>query len=195
MKPYSESCEQNRAPILEVLQQHFASATRVLEIGSGTGQHAVYFAADLPHLNWQTSDRPENHPGIHLWLQEASLPNVMPPLDLDVLGDWPGQTFDALYSANTAHIMSWSMAEAMMAGAGQVLESGGVFCLYGPFNYNGQFTSESNARFEQWLKDRNPESGIKDFEKLNQWAEEAGMRLVEDVEMPANNRTLVWTRI
>lgn len=195
MKPFAESCEQNKWPILDVLRQEFAQATRVLEIGSGTGQHAVFFAQQLPHLLWQTSDVAEYHAGIRDWLDEAGLHNVRPPLRLDVLADaWPQQSFDAVFSANTVHIMGWPEVEAMFAGIGAVLELGGRFCLYGPFNYGGRFTSDSNARFDQWLKARDPRSGVRNVEDLVALADAAGLRLLRDHAMPANNRSLVWIR-
>lgn len=196
MKPYAESCEQNRDPILAVLREVFADRKQVLEIASGTGQHAVYFGAALPHLSWQTSELPENHAGIHAWLDEARLPNVLPPLAIDVTdAAWPLETVDAIFNANTVHIVSWPAVECLFAGIGRVLAPGGILCLYGPFNYGGNFTSESNARFDAWLKGRDPDSGVRDFEALNALAEEQGMILLSDVAMPANNRTLVWQRI
>jgi len=195
MKPYSESCEQNRAPILDVLRTELADRSRLLEIGSGTGQHAVYFAPTFPQLLWQTSDVGTAHAGIQAWLNEAALENVLPPLALDVRRNaWPTQSYDAVYSANTAHIMAWPDVECLFAGVGEVLEPGGVFCLYGPFNYQGRYTSDSNVRFDAWLKARDPASGIRDFEALQVLAEKAGMRLKADYEMPANNRTLVWSK-
>ncbi len=193
-KPYSESCDQNREPILAVLRQVLTSPGELLEIGSGTGQHAVYFGAELPHLTWQTSDRPEYLPGIRMWLAEAGLANVREPLELDVAKPWPVSRADAVYSANTAHIMSWPEVEQFIAGVGRILAPGGVFCLYGPFNYGGQFTSESNARFDAWLKARDPLSGVRDFEALDELATAAGLSLLHDFAMPANNRTLVWRR-
>ncbi len=193
-KPFSEACEQNRQPILDVLQRLFAGVERVLEVGSGTGQHAVYFAQALPHLFWQTSDREENHPGIHLWLEEAGLSNTGLPLSLDVTDDWPEQTFDGIFSANTTHIMSWPQVEQFFSGVGEVLQPGGCFALYGPFNFGGQYTSDSNRSFDHWLKDRDPLSGIRNFEDLNRLAGEQGMVFQEDIEMPVNNRILVWRR-
>jgi len=195
-KPYSESCEQNREPILDVLREVFADRTYVLEIGSGTGQHAVYFGAELPHLRWQTADLPLHHPGIRLWLDEAALPNVLPPIALDVnQKSWHGGRFDAVFSANTLHIMSWIEVERFFAGIGEVLETGGVLAVYGPFNYNGTFTSESNARFDVWLKSRNPASGVRDFEAVDALARARGLMLQQDIAMPANNRTLIWRRM
>ncbi len=196
MKPYAESCDQNRLPILEVLERELAGRRRLLEIGSGTGQHAVFFGARFPELLWQTSDVAAAHAGIHAWLDEARLDNVLAPLALDVCADdWPRQGYDAVFSANTAHIMAWPQVECLFAGVGGVLEAGGVFCLYGPFNYGGRYTSDSNAQFDRWLKARDPLSGIRDFEALCALAESAGMVFRKDYDMPANNRTLVWTRL
>ncbi len=195
MKPYSESCEQNRVPILEVLRIELAGRSRLLEIGSGTGQHAVYFAPEFPQLSWQTSDRSDMHAGIQAWLDAQGSANILPPLALDVGRDnWPTSRYDAIYSANTVHIMAWPEVEYLFAGVGNVLEKRGVFCLYGPFNYGGNYTSASNASFDQWLQAHEPASGIKDFDALQELAEEAGLELKKDYEMPANNRTLVWSK-
>jgi cyclopropane fatty-acyl-phospholipid synthase-like methyltransferase len=195
MKPFAESSEQNKLPILEVLKHYLPDAQRVLEIGSGTGQHAVFFSKEFPNLHWHASDREENHPGILAWLQEAKLENLYGPKLLDVnQADWPNQEYDAVFSANTAHIMNWHSVKNMFRGVGQILKPGGVFCLYGPFNYNGHYTSDSNARFDVWLKERDLESAIRDFEALCGLADENGMTLLADHEMPANNRILVWTK-
>lgn len=195
MKPFSESCERNKLPILSVLRPLLENKTRLLEIGSGTGQHAVFFAEQLPHLLWQTSDRLDNHADIHQWLNESSATNIVPPIQLDVIEDkWPEQQFDSVFSANTAHIMSWPAVQAFFDGVGNRLEKDGIFILYGPFNYQGKFSSESNEHFEQWLKSIDPERGIRDFEAVNLLAEQAGMKLLEDYEMPANNRILVWQK-
>jgi len=194
-KPYSESCDQNREPILSVIQGVLANSGSLLEIGSGTGQHAVAFAAQMPHLIWHTSDRPEYHAGIRLWLDESRLENVRAPLLLDVTQTaWPDIEIDAIFTANTAHIMRWSAVEAMFAGVGRLLPVGGHFLIYGPFNYDHQFSSDSNARFEQWLKARDPLSGIRDFEDLDTLASHAGMVLINDYAMPANNRILHWQK-
>jgi cyclopropane fatty-acyl-phospholipid synthase-like methyltransferase len=194
-KPFAESCEQNREPIIAVLREVFADRRHVLEIGSGTGQHAVYFASELPHLVWQTADVPQHHAGIRLWLEEAALPNVLPPLALEVNDtSWHSGRYDAVFSANTLHIMSWPEVEKFFAGVGEVLEAGGVLAVYGPFNYHGAFTSESNARFDAWLKARDPASGVRDFEAVDALARAQGLVLQQDIAMPANNRTLVWRR-
>ena len=194
-KPFAESCVQNRDPILAVLRVWFADRSAVLEIGSGTGQHAVYFGAALPHLRWQTADVVPHHAGILAWLNEAALPNVLPPLALDVSQtEWRSGRYDAIFSANTLHIMGWPEVEHFFAGVGAVLEPGGVLVVYGPFNYNGAFTSESNARFDAWLKARDPASGVRDFEAVDALARAQGLTLQQDIAMPANNRTLVWRK-
>ena len=194
-KPYAESCDINRDPILQVLRQVFADRKKVLEIASGTGQHAVYFGRALPYLTWQTSERTENLAGIQTWLDEANLPNVLSPLQLDANDEhWPATRYDAIFNANTVHIMSWPEVKKLFAAMGHVLDASGILCIYGPFNYNGKFTSESNARFDEWLKSRDPKSGVRDFAALNSLAEEQGMLLIQDIEMPINNRTLVWQR-
>lgn len=195
MKPCAESCLQNRDPILAVLREAFADRRLVLEIASGTGQHAVYFGQALPHLCWQTSDLPDQHAGIQAWLDEANLSNVLPPLALDVTMDaWPVPRVDAIFNANTVHIIAWPAVERLFAGIGRVLEVGGIVCMYGPFNYDGRFTSESNARFDAWLKSRDPHSGVRDFEALDRLASAQGLELENDIAMPSNNRTLIWRR-
>jgi len=194
VKPYAESCDRNRDPILEVLLRHFGDRRSVLEIGSGTGQHAVYFAAALPHLVWQTSDMPENLPGITAWLDEAGLSNTPRPVALDVQGAWPEGPFDAVFSANTLHIMSWPEVEQLFRVLPGVTTEDARLAVYGPFNYGGRFTSASNEAFEGWLRKRGPHMGIRDFEAVDRLASQAGFRLREDVPMPANNRLLVWQR-
>ena len=195
MKPYSEACDQNRGPILAALKEELADCHAVLEIGSGTGQHAVYFGEHLPHLSWQTSDIDSCHPGINAWLEAAQLPNIFQPLSLDVSSNrWPNTGFDGVFSANTTHIMSWPEVIDMFIGIGSILKQGGVFCLYGPFNYDGYYTSESNERFDSWLKERDPLSGIRNFEDLDTLAQSHGMAFRHDHEMPVNNRLLVWAR-
>ncbi|MCB1773190.1 MAG: DUF938 domain-containing protein [Gammaproteobacteria bacterium] len=194
-KPFAESCAENRGPIFTVLEPRLRHRRRLLEIGSGTGQHAAYFAPLLPNLTWQTSDMPSQHDGINAWIDAAGVGNIMRPLALDVLTDrWPVQRYDAVFSANTAHIMGERAVEAMFDGVGQVLEDGGEFLLYGPFNYHGEFSAPSNASFDQWLRQRDPQMGIRDLDWLRELAEAAAMDLAEDLEMPVNNRTLVWRR-
>ena len=189
IKPYSAACDNNRQPILEIIEVLFANCKEILEIGSGTGQHAVYFAEKLPHLIWHSSDLQENHAGIELWLSEVKLPNTPPPLILDVTrAHWPELNVDAVFCANTIHIIGWDSVKAMMAGAGKLLPDNGMLVLYGPFNYNNAYTSESNARFDIWLKQRDPESGIRNFEDVEKLANAAGLYIQHDYAMPANNR-------
>ncbi|MBY6188454.1 DUF938 domain-containing protein [Marinobacter hydrocarbonoclasticus] len=193
-KPFSQACENNQTPILNHLTREFETARHVLEIGSGTGQHGAHFAPRLPHLVWQPSDRMENLAGIELWRQEAAVPNLLAPIILDVTGRWPDGPFDGVYSANTAHIMSWPVAIKMLEGVGRVLSTGGRFCLYGPFHYGGKPTSDSNARFDEYLRAQNPVMGIRDFEVVAQVASEQGMSVMADHAMPANNRLLVFVK-
>ncbi|HEX5121911.1 MAG TPA: DUF938 domain-containing protein [Rhodanobacteraceae bacterium] len=194
-KPFAPACERNRDPILAVLRPHFADRSRVLEIGSGTGQHAVHFAAALPFLVWQTSDVAENLPGIRAWLDEANLANTPTPLVLDVDdSDWPTTPFDAIFSANTLHIMSWPEVERFFANLDAITTRDAKLAIYGPFNYGGAFTSESNAAFDASLKQRAPHMGIRDIEAVDALARKAGFAMIDDVAMPANNRTLVWQR-
>ncbi|WP_317932116.1 DUF938 domain-containing protein [Halioxenophilus sp. WMMB6] len=191
-KPFSQACENNQAPIFTHLARLFSDRQQVLEVGSGTGQHAVYFGERLPHLTWQTSDLPENHAGIKLWLDDYPGSNLRPPLAFNVNGQWPALTVDGLFTANTLHIMSWASVQQFFAGLPGLLAPGALLVVYGPFNYGGQFTSDSNARFEQWLKSTDPERGIRDFEAVCELATGVGLTLLEDNPMPANNRLLVW---
>jgi SAM-dependent methyltransferase len=193
MKPYAESCEKNKEPILAVLKEIFSGRKQVLEIASGTGQHAVYFGRELPHLIWQPSELAQNLAGIQTWLDEAQLPNVLAPLAIDVNDTrWPVATVDAIFNANTVHIISWLEVERLFAHIARVITPGGCVCLYGPYNYSGKFTSESNARFDVWLKSRDPNSGIRDFEAVNRLATSHGLELLDDIVMPSNNRILLW---
>lgn len=191
-KPYAPSTEKNRDPILAVLREVFADRRQVLEIGSGTGQHAIHFCAQLPHLSWQTADRPDFLPGIRAWLAEAALPNALPPLEFDVLGPWPAARYDAIYSANTLHIMSWPAVEALFAGLPDVLLQGGLLFIYGPFMVDGRHTSESNARFDHMLRETAPHQGVRDVADLDALARQVGLALVEQREMPSNNFVLLW---
>ena len=193
-RPFAPACERNREPILGVLRTWFADCRTVLEVGSGTGQHAVHFAAALPWLSWQCADLPEQLPGIRQWLDEAGLPNTPPPLALDVSGPWPSGPYDAVFSANVLHIVDWPGVEAFFAGVGRVLGSAGVLVVYGPFNEGGTYTSASNRDFDAWLKARDPRSGIRDVEAVQALAAQVGLRAIGDVAMPANNRCLVLRR-
>ena len=193
-KPHSPACERNREPILGVLREYLADRRKVLEIGSGTGQHAVHFAAALPRLTWQSSDRAENLPGIRAWLDEAALPNTPAPLEFDVNGSWPAGPFDAVFSANTLHIMAWPEVQRLFAQLPAVTTDEAVLIIYGPFNDQGRYSSESNAAFDQWLKARGAHMAIRDAEAVDALAGATGFRLLADIAMPANNRCRVWRR-
>jgi cyclopropane fatty-acyl-phospholipid synthase-like methyltransferase len=193
-KPHSPASERNREPILAVLRAFFADRTAVLEIGSGTGQHAAHFARALPHLQWQASDLAENLPGVRAWLGEAMLPNTSEPIDLDVTGAWPAATFDAVYSANTLHIMGWPEVEAMFAALRAVTTDDAKLAIYGPFNIDGTFTSDSNAAFDASLKASAPHMGIRDIAAVDALAQASGFALVDSIALPANNRILLWQR-
>jgi len=200
---WSDACERNREPILTVLRRYLQDRHRVLEIGSGTGQHAAHFAAQLPHLHWQASDHPDHLPGIAERLAEAALSNAPSPWPLQaVLSPVPGLAplpeaplgFDAVFSANTLHIMSWAHVEALFAGLPAVMADDALLCIYGPFNQGGQYSSDSNRVFDAWLKQRDPAAGIRDAEAVDALAAAQGLRLIDDVAMPANNRLRVWHR-
>ena len=194
-RPFSQACENNRVPILAVLERVFSQSRQVLEIGSGTGQHAVYFAPRLPQLVWQPSDLAEHLPGIRAWLAAFPAANLRPPIALDVTAaDWGVTGVDAVFSANTLHITPWAAVVALFARLPDVLVPGGVLAIYGPFNYRGQYTAASNARFDAWLRERAAHQGIRDFEAVAALASDAGLALREDNAMPANNRLLVWSR-
>ena len=194
-KPFSQACENNKDPILSVLKRVFDSPCEVLEIGSGTGQHAVYFAEHLPHVTWQPSDQAIHLPGIDLWINEAKLRNIKNPLTLDINQKlWPVSEIDAVFTANTLHILSWKSVQVFIESLGTVMRPGAIFCSYGPFNVNGKYTSESNAFFDTWLKEQNPLSAIRDLESVTSLASDAGMKLKENIEMPANNKLLIWEK-
>ena len=194
MKRFSDACERNRDPILAVLRRVFADRTAVLEIGSGTGQHAAYFAPALPHLDWQPSDVADNLPSVRVWREEAQTPRLLEPIELDVDRPFPGLKADAVFSANTLHIISWAQVERMVAGIGELLPPGGVFAVYGPFNYGGKYTAPSNETFDAWLRGRDPKSGLRNMEAIVALAERHDLVLKEDNAMPANNRLLVFRK-
>lgn len=194
-KPFSQACENNKQPILSVLEPRLKDAKQVLELGSGTGQHAVFFAGHLPHLVWQTSDLPENHPGIHQWLADYEGDNIRPPLILDVdQPEWPLSAVDAVFTANTFHIIAWEQVLSLLDGCARLLPPGGLLVVYGPFNEEGRFTSESNARFDQMLRDNTPHRGIRNRQTVAEEARARGLILEETLELPANNRCLVFRR-
>ncbi|MDX9861543.1 MAG: DUF938 domain-containing protein [Rhodospirillales bacterium] len=195
MPPFSQAAENNKEPIARILVDAFRHAHHILEIGSGTGQHAVHFGRALPHLIWQPSDLAPNLDGLRARLESEAPANVRPPVALDVgLLPWPVAAVDGVFSANAVHIMGWPRVEDLFFGVGDVLESGGTLCLYGPFKYKGAFTTASNAEFDAWLKRQDPDSGIRDSEAIDALAAAQGLRLVADLPMPANNRLLIWRR-
>ena len=191
-KQSSDACERNKDPILAVLRAHFSDRERVLEIGSGTGQHAAYFAQQLPTLIWQSSDRAENLPSVRAWLDEAALPNTPAPFEFDVTQKWPSARYDAIFSANTLHIMSWPEVEIFFRKLPSIMTPDAKLAVYGPFNFSGQFTSDSNAAFDRSLKSRAAHMGIRDFDAVNALAHASQLALIDDVPMPANNHMLVW---
>ncbi|MCK5829547.1 MAG: DUF938 domain-containing protein [Methylococcales bacterium] len=194
-KSFSQACENNKEPILQVIKTIFLESTTVWEIGSGTGQHACHFAHHLPHLNWQPTDRKENLKGIDCWVEESGLSNLKPSLALNVLDKkWPCQSIDALFTANTLHIMSWHEVACFFSGLNAYLTKNAQVCIYGPFKYKGQYTSESNKQFDHWLKTRDPNSRIRDFEEIEKLATTANLKLKNDFSMPANNRLLVFQK-
>ncbi len=192
-KAFSQACENNKDPILSVFKRYITASGSLLEIGSGTGQHAAYFASQLPHLNWQPSDLTENIESIESWREEAQLPNLLPCKTFDA--NHPpvcNQRYPYLFSANTQHIMSWQTVEKLWQQLPLLLTPGALAFFYGPFKYRGEFTSPSNASFDLWLKERGSHQGVRDFEAIEALANRHQLQLVEDVKMPANNQLLVW---
>jgi len=195
MLTLSEACERNKGPILAVLRGELAASRTVLEIGSGTGQHAVYFAAHLPQLEWQPTEVPGQLSELAARIGREGGANLRAPLPLDVgVQPWQVPGADAVFSANTLHIMAWEQVCDLFRGVGALLGTPAVLCVYGPFRYRGAYTSDSNAEFDRFLRGRDPLSGIRDFEALDALARAQGLQLAADHDMPANNRTLVWRR-
>ena len=195
MKQMSASCERNRDPILAVLREVLPNSGLVLEIGSGTGQHAAYFAPRLPHLLWQPSDLAGNHDSIRAWAAEAMAPNLRAPLVLDLLAEpWPIAHADAIVCINTVHIVAWAGVENLFAAAQRLLPPGGLLYVYGAYRYATRPLEPSNEEFDRWLKGRDPLSGVRDFEAVNRLAEQNGLKLAGDRAMPGNNRSIWWQK-
>lgn len=193
MFPHSDACERNKGPILQVLRPAFSACKHVLEIGSGTGQHAVHFATELPWLVWQPSEMAESMPGLRKRIFSEGPSNLRAPVELDVTQlPWDVRRVDGVFTANTLHIMHWPQVEALFAGMPTVVKPGTVLAIYGPFRYGGEYTSESNESFDTMLHARDPQSGIRDFEEVDALARGAGFALVADHPMPANNQALIW---
>ncbi len=193
--PFSQAAENNREPIQRILDRHLNGVESLLEIGSGTAQHAVEFAQRYQNLNWQASDIPAALTTVNQRIDAARLPNLPQAVALDVTRQpWPEGSYGAVYTANSLHIMSADSVECFFSVVGNVVKEGGKLLIYGPFKYDGNFTTDSNARFDLWLKERDPLSGIRDFEWVNELATAANFNFLEDNAMPANNQFLVWSR-
>lgn len=193
--PFSQACENNKQYILNKLLPLFPASSIVLEIGSLTAQHVTFFASAMPLTYWIPSDIPDNLPTLLAGLTASRAPNISAPLALDVAQQpWPIGPVDGIFSANTLHIMRYEYVQQFFRGAGNVVRQGGKLVVYGPFKYGGNFTTPSNASFDGWLKQRDPLSGVRDFEQVQIWAEEAGFELLADHAMPANNQLLVWQK-
>jgi len=194
MLNFSPSCERNQAALLAELTAIFSTKQYILEIGSFSGQHAIHFSENIPNINWQPSDVEEHLPALVQNLAEASLENCQKPIVLNVTEShhWPTAQYEAIFTANTLHIMSWQDVQKLFDNINKVCKKGTLLCIYGPFKYQGKFTSVSNADFQSWLQNRDLNSGIRDFEKVNELAVEQGFTFVSDINMPANNQLLTW---
>ncbi|MCX7553763.1 DUF938 domain-containing protein [Marinicella sp. S1101] len=195
-KPFSPACERNQAVILEQLRELLSTTGQsILEVGTGTGQHAVYFAAKLPHIIWQTADLIEKHAGINLWLSDANLTNALPPVEYAIgHSQWPDGQYDVVYSANVLHIISEALVVLLIKDLGAHLKEAARVIFYGPFKYGGQYTADSNADFNEWLKARDPQSGIRDFAVIESLMQQQNFKLVSDITMPANNQLIVFEK-
>ncbi len=194
-KPYAISCDRNSQPILEVLKEYLPSCKTLMEMGAGTGQHAVYMAPHFPNLKWYLLDQTDRHEGIRTWLNDFPRTNVIGPIEYSV-GEtpWPQEKTDVVFTANTLHIVSWEQCLTFFDDIKDQINKNGFFIVYGAFNYKGEFTSESNKKFESWLKDKDPKSGIRDFEQVEKELQQRSFTLIQDHEMPSNNRMLVFQK-
>lgn len=195
-KAFAPAAERNRRPILDVLRRVLPARGLVVELASGSGQHAAYFAEHLPALRWQpTEASAEGLESIGAWAEETARDNLLTPLELDVRWPrWPVLEADALVCINMIHISPWETTEALFRGASAVLTTGSPLITYGPYRLHGHHTAPSNAAFDESLRSRNAGWGVRDIDDLCELAKRTGFKLGERVEMPANNMTLVWLR-
>ncbi|MDX5152518.1 MAG: DUF938 domain-containing protein [Acidiferrobacterales bacterium] len=198
-KPFAPSAERNREPLRDILKNVLTGSGLLLEIGSGTGQHAAYMAKDFPAYQWQPTDLPEKLDSINDWAADSGADNILPALALDLAtdpnsADWPVKEADAIVCINTIHIVAWPLVVNLFRGVGKVIKRGGVMFVYGPYEYSDQPLEPSNLEFDEWLKLRDPNSGIRKFDDVNRLAEEAGLMLEMDQAMPANNRSIWWRK-
>ncbi|MDG0996763.1 MAG: DUF938 domain-containing protein [Gammaproteobacteria bacterium] len=193
-KPFAAAADENKEAIAALLLTELKDNRDLLEIGSGTGQHAVYFSKLMPHLTWHCSDQSHQIAGIQLWLESAGLKNTAAVFVLDVSQDWPQQSYDAAYAANIAHIMHWSQIEDLFLGLSTVLKQGACFYLYGPFSFDGQFSSQSNHDFDHFLRQQDPDSGLRDKNNLDELALKNGLIAATSWALPANNHILSWKK-
>ena len=192
---FSEASDRNKDPILDVLKQYLNKGQKVLEVGSGAGQHAIHISANMPEIRWQPTEILENLQSLRSNLEQYSGVNVEPPFELNVCSNsWSERSFSGIYTANTLHIIGENLVEHFFRGAAEVLEKDGLLVVYGPFKYQGKYTSESNARFDQWLQSRDPLSAIRSFEYVDKLASDQGFKLEQDIQMPANNQILIWRK-
>ena len=192
--PISLSCQNNRDPIIEQLVLLFKQTSKVLEIGSGTGQHAAWFSPRLPWLDWQPSDLENRQDDINKWLHAYPAPNLCKPIVLNVCEAWPKTPYDAVFSANTSHILSWKNVKYMITGAASVLPKDGIFCLYGPFKFRDIDMAPSNIAFDKRLKESSPNRGLRQVEMIDEIAQRLGLQMTGNLSMPKNNRILSWRK-
>ena len=194
--PFNPAAERNKVPILVAIAPYLTHASTVLELGAGSGQHALYFASQLPHLRWQATEQPGNLTGLMLNLTSAVLPNLAVPVGLDVLVQpWPWRALDAIFAANVVQCMAREAVEAMFRGVAASLAGDGVFLLYGPFNRDGRFTSDGNQQLDAWARSLDVRFGLRDRAALETLAGQHRLRLCDDQAMPANNQLLCWRRL
>ena len=196
MEGFSQAADNNKTPILNTLREWLSNGELVLEIGSGSGQHAIHIANTLSKIRWQPTEHPGVLPILTKNISSFGSTNILTPQSLDLAAvEWPAESVDCVYAANVIHIVAETLGRKLIETAAEILGAGGLLALYGPFKYQGDFTTTSNAEFDDWLKDRNPKSGIRDFEWVMELAKDSGLTFVEDRSMPANNQFLAFRRL